>query len=136
MKVNLAYMKNKNLNNKFVISYFALGFFCAVGFSASAQQLDRNEESDETKSRAHTWAIETSLIAGGANYCKIDPELIESYITRAQTRIAAEAHGDEVELVVARIAFTNGVNTASVTEPKGGCEGFAKIFERENLRLD
>ena len=112
-----------------------LGLFAACYVPASAQQLDRDAELDATKSRAYTWAIETSLIAGGANYCKIDPELIESYITSAQTRIASESRG-EVELVVARIAFSNGVNTSSIIEPVGGCEDFAERFARETLRLN
>ena len=123
------------IKNKFATISLLLGAFAIASFPASAQQLDRDAEQDATKSRAYTWAIETSLIAGGANFCKIDPELIESYITGAQTRIASEARG-EVELVVARIAFSNGVNTASIIEPVGGCDDFAERFARETARLN
>ena len=106
-----------------------------IGQTASAQQINPSEPIEDSKSRAQVWAVETGEVAGAANFCKIDPELIESYITRAQARIASEAH-DEVELVVARISFSNTMNTSSISEPAEGCEDFDERFARESLRLD
>jgi len=91
-------------------------------------------EQNTDESRATQWALETGRIAGGATYCTLDPEILETYILHAQAQIASEAH-DDVDLVVARITFNNTLDTSSVKEPEGGCEGFGEVFTRELARL-
>jgi hypothetical protein len=134
MKTNIK--TKKTLIHTILVSMFCCAFtLTSMGNLAFAQQLNRGEAVDTNDSRAQIWAGETGVIAGGANFCKIDPELIESYISRAQARIASESRSD-VELVVARITFSNTMNTSSISEPEGGCEDFADRFDRENIRLD
>ena len=99
-----------------------------------AQKKPDGLEQNTEESRATQWALETGRIAGGATFCALDPEVLETYILHAQARIASEAHND-VDLVVARITFNNTLDTSSIKEPKGGCEGFDEVFTRELARL-
>lgn len=93
------------------------------------------EETEATEGRAKIWALETGEVAGAAVFCEIEQDLLENYITRAQAKIATEAHSD-VDLVVARISFTNTMNTTSIKAPAEGCKAFGERFERESLRLN
>lgn len=111
------------------------GFSFGLSTNTIAQHKNTDDAVESSDSRAQIWAKETGEIAGGAAFCKLDPEIVESYITRAQARIASEAHSD-VELVVARITFSNTLNTTSISEPEEGCEDFSDRFERESVRLD
>lgn len=72
-------------------------------------------------------ARQAGAVAGAAIFCQIDQHEQEIYLDRAQARIALSAH-DEVDLVVARIAFSNEKNHASAIEPDSGCEEFMRQF--------
>lgn len=100
-----------------------------------AQQKNLPKETDEAQGRANIWAIETGEVAGAAVFCEIEKDILENYITRAQAKIATESHSD-VDLVVARITFTNTMNTTSIKAPAEGCKAFGERFERESLRLN
>lgn len=82
----------------------------------------------QSGSQATEYARLTGALAGTAAYCKIDLDDRELYINRAQAKIALSAR-DEVELVVAKIAFSNQLNHASVLEPESGCKEFRTRFK-------
>lgn len=89
---------------------------------AGAQEL-----SEPDRSRAEQWAEDTAKVAGAATFCELDQEEIENYINRAHAKIAAHAK-DEVDLVIARVHFSNIFNRASSVEPAEGCEAFILYF--------
>ena len=81
------------------------------------------------------WAQETGKLAGGATFCKIDPDVLEDYISRAHGKIAITAN-DEQDLIVSRVEFNNVKSRESIEEPVSGCKSFLVIFNRENARMD
>ena len=88
-----------------------------------------------TPSPATDFARQAGAVAGAAIFCQIDQQKQEAYVDRAQARIALSAH-DEVDLVVARIAFSNQKNHASASEPDGGCKEFSRQFSGRILSFD
>jgi len=88
---------------------------------------DAQEAPKVERTRAEQWAEDTAKIAGAATYCKLDQEEIENYINRAHAKIAANAK-DEVDLVIARVHFSNIFSRASSIEPEEGCESFTAYF--------
>ena len=78
-------------------------------------------------SPATALARQVGAIAGAAVICEIEQEEQELYHDRVQARIALSAQ-DEVDLVVARIAFSNQKSHASAVLPEGGCEEFRRQF--------
>ncbi len=82
---------------------------------------------DTAKADANQFAARTGAIAGAATFCKLEADLVENYIDRAQALIASQTD-DDVGLVVARIGFTSSFNISSSKEPAGGCPRFAKEF--------
>ena len=84
-------------------------------------------QASTTPSPATALARQAGAVAGGAIFCQIDQEKQEIYVDRAQARIALSAV-DDVDLVVARVAFSNQKNHASAVEPDGGCEEFMRQF--------
>lgn len=78
-------------------------------------------------SLASALASQTGAIAGAAIFCQIDEDKQEIFFDRAQARIALSAV-DDVDLVVAKIAFSNEKNHASAIEPEGGCDQFVLLF--------
>ncbi len=80
-----------------------------------------------TPSPATAFARQAGAVAGAAIFCQIDRQKQEIYLDRAQAKIALSAR-DEVDLVVARISFSNEKNYASAIEPDSGCEEFMRQF--------
>lgn len=85
-------------------------------------------------SEAQKWAKETGYVAGSAKFCKFEEDVVEHYISRAYAKIAHEAT-DKEDLIVARIDFSNSLNSASSQKPRNGCEAFKEVFKRENTRF-
>lgn len=79
------------------------------------------------QSAATRLAREAGAIAGAARFCKIDEDKQELYLDRAQAQIALTAR-DEVDLVVAKFAFSSELSLASAIEPAGGCAEFERRF--------
>ncbi|MEE8371631.1 MAG: hypothetical protein V3R73_05735 [Sphingomonadales bacterium] len=103
--------------------------FLAVALSAAPIAYAQvKEAAPQAGSPATDYARLTGALAGTAAYCKIDANDRELYINRAQAKIALSAR-DEVELVVAKIAFSNELNHASVLEPESGCKEFRNRFK-------
>lgn len=102
-----------------------------------AFQLAAGGGADQTvdTSRAKQWATDTAMVAGGAKFCELDPEILEIYITSAQAKIASVAT-DDVDLVVAKVEFSHVFSVAVSRAPLGGCANFGKLFAHESAKLD
>lgn len=72
-------------------------------------------------------AKQSATIAGGATYCKLDPDDIEEFIGKAQARLALLARND-YQKVLGRIEFKNILDATSAREPRAGCEEFEDQF--------
>lgn len=117
-------MPRLNRMTRLAILPACLGYLLpGLGFTAAGAQQLREPE----RSRAEQWAEDTAKIAGAATFCNLDQEEIENYINRAHAKIAANAN-DEVDLVIARVHFSNTYNRASSVEPAEGCEAFTLYF--------
>lgn len=74
-------------------------------------------------------ARESAIIAGGARFCKFDPDDIEKFSALAEARLSSLAK-DEYEKVLARLEFKNILDAYTVKEPQGGCRDFRAVFDR------
>ena len=90
-------------------------------------------QASATPSPATAFARQAGAVAGAAIFCQIDQQEQEIYLDRAQARIALSSR-DEVDLVVARIAFSNEKNYASASEPDIGCKEFSRQFASRTRR--
>lgn len=108
----------------------------SLTFSAAtyAQSKDRKPIIPQVTD-ALIWAQETGKLAGGASFCKVDPDILDDYISRAHAKIASTA-ADEQDLIVSRVEFNNVKTRESIEIPSVGCEKFLIIFNRENARMD
>ncbi len=84
-------------------------------------------QASATPSPATALARQAGAVAGAAIFCLIDEDKQEIYVDRVQAEIALSAH-DDVDLVVARITFSNEKNHASAIEPDSGCKEFKRQF--------
>lgn len=79
-------------------------------------------------------ARNSALIAGGARYCKFDPDEIEAFISRAEAQLSVMAR-DDYEKVLARLEFKNLLDAFSVKEPEGGCDSFQSLFDQASRNI-
>lgn len=79
-------------------------------------------------------ARDSAVMAGGAKYCKFDPDEIEEFIARAEARLSVLAR-DDYEKVLARLEFKNILDASSVREPASGCNDFKSIFDQTRRSL-
>ncbi len=84
-------------------------------------------QASATPSPATAFARQAGAVAGAAIFCQIEEDKQEIFLDRAHAQITLAAH-DEVDLVVARIAFSHQKNYASAIEPDVGCEEFSRQF--------
>lgn len=89
---------------------------------------------DQSETKLLILARDSAIIAGGAKYCKLDPELIEDFIARTEARLSVLAK-DEYEKVLARLEFKNILDTYTVRAPDQKCDEFALSFERARQNL-
>ena len=106
----------------------------AIAMSMAAAQPDAAKRDDEARSPASIFATETGRIAGNAEFCEIDPELVEEFLSIAEARIIALA-SDDVDLAVSRFEFSNSQSRAAITEPDGGCDNFSIYFAAQKNRI-
>ncbi len=95
----------------------------AYGTSAGAQE-----------DRLLALARDSAIIAGGARYCRYDPDDIEDFTAKAEARISSLAK-DEYEKILARLEFKNIVDAYTVKEPQGGCSDFRAVFDRSRRNV-
>jgi len=74
-------------------------------------------------------ARDSAIIAGGARFCKFDPDEIEDFTAKAEARLSSFAK-DEYEKILARLEFKNILDAYTVKEPQGGCRNFRAAFVR------
>ncbi len=79
-------------------------------------------------------ARDSAIIAGGARYCRYDPDEIENFTARAEARISSLAK-DEYEKILARLEFKNILDAYTVKEPQGGCSDFRAVFDRSQKNV-
>ena len=79
-------------------------------------------------------ARDSAIVAGGAKYCKLDDDLVEEFIARAEARLSIMA-SDEYEKVLARLEFKNVLDAYTVRAPEKSCPDFSLIFERARQSL-
>jgi len=79
-------------------------------------------------------ARESAIIAGGARFCRFDPDDIEEFTAKAEARLSSFAK-DEYEKILARLEFKNILDAYTVKEPQGGCRDFRLIFDRSRKNV-
>lgn len=79
-------------------------------------------------------ARESAVIAGGARFCKFDPDDIEDFTAKAEARLSSFAK-DEYEKILARLEFKNILDAYTVKEPQGGCRDFRLVFDRSRRNV-
>jgi len=103
-------------------SNIALGLFAAImiGSGIPASHADENE--------LLTFARSSAKVAGGAQYCKADEDMIDEFIAKAEARLAILAK-DDYEKVLGKLEFKNVLAGAAAREPEEGCDAFVAGFE-------
>jgi len=79
-------------------------------------------------------ARDYAAIAGGARFCKLDPDDIEEFIGKSYARIVLLAR-DDYQKILGRLEFKNILAATSAKEPAEGCKKFREQFNlvlREN----
>lgn len=79
-------------------------------------------------------ARESAIVAGGARFCKYDPDDIEDFTAKAEAKLSSFAK-DEYEKILARLEFKNILDAYSVKEPQGGCGDFRLVFDRSRRNV-
>ena len=79
-------------------------------------------------------ARESAIVAGGARFCKYDPDDIEDFTAKAEARLSSFAK-DEYEKILARLEFKNILDAYTVKEPQGGCTSFRAVFNRSRRNV-
>jgi len=74
-----------------------------------------------------TFARDTAMVAGGARYCELDPDDIEEFISKADSKMTLMAR-DDYQKILARVEFKNILASASAKEPEDGCESLKRAF--------
>ncbi len=109
--------------------------FSVVVWPTAAQILEEDRGSYlDQQSPAARFAIESAEIAGGATYCEIEPDDVETYINQAHAEMAALA-ADEVDLVVSRIVFSNIYTHTIARGPDQGCDAYGLYFLAQANRI-
>lgn len=98
-----------------------LGIMLGLGTIAVPADADEND--------LLAFARSNALLAGGAQYCRIDEEMVDEFTARVDARIALLAK-DDYEKVLARLEFKNMLAGAAVRAPEGGCDSFVPRFEK------
>ncbi|NVJ98458.1 MAG: hypothetical protein HWE25_09915 [Alphaproteobacteria bacterium] len=75
------------------------------------------------------YARQSAIIAGGAQYCRADEDMIDEFVSKAEARIAYLAK-DDYEKVLGKLEFKNVLAGASAKEPQKGCDAFVSDFEQ------
>lgn len=107
-------------------------FVAALMLALSVPNFGASAQSGETQ--LLQLARDSAVMAGGARYCKFDPDEIEEFVARAEARLSVLAR-DDYEKVLARLEFKNILDAYSVREPAGGCTDFKSVFDQTRRSL-
>jgi len=92
----------------------------------SAQEPTPGTQNPQEQRLLHA-ARDYAAIAGGARFCKLDPDDIEEFIGKAYARIILLAR-DDYQKILGRLEFKNILAATSAKEPAEGCEKFREQF--------
>jgi len=104
--------------------------FAGIALHAVAVTPAANAQED----RLLALARDSAIVAGGARFCKYDPDEIEDFTAKAEARLSSFAK-DEYEKILARLEFKNFLDAFTVKEPKGGCSNFRAVFDRSRRNV-
>jgi len=102
--------------------------------AASANTIMIGNAVSAQEDRLLALARDSAIIAGGARFCKFDPDDIENFTARAEARISSLAK-DEYEKILVRLEFKNILDAYTVKEPQGGCSDFRAVFDRSRRNV-
>ena len=95
---------------------------------AMAMPLSAQSQAKTSEAQVISDAQKNALIAGGARFCKANPDSIEEFISISYARINMLAK-DDYEQVIGRLEFKNMLAAFSAKEPNGGCESLIATFK-------
>ena len=100
-------------------------------FAFSVLALSETASAQAGKEAREARILETAQqgarLAGGARFCRLDPEEIDAFIGLTDARIAVLAR-DDYEKVLGRLEFKNLLTAFSAKKPDGGCEALIASF--------
>lgn len=99
-----------------------LSLAAAVSSSVYAQSAKEQRET-----RIIETARQSAQLAGGARFCRVDPETIDAFIGYTDARLAVLAR-DDYEKVLGKLEFKNLLTAYSAKKPEGGCEALISNF--------
>ncbi|MFC4349853.1 hypothetical protein ACFO5Q_18535 [Kordiimonas lipolytica] len=99
---------------------FGLIMAFTIGSGIPASHADENELLNFARSSAK--------VAGSAQYCKADEDMIDEFIAKAEARLAILSK-DDYEKVLGKLEFKNVLAGAAAREPEEGCDAFVTNFE-------
>lgn len=105
-----------------------LVIFLLLSAPASAQILK------DTRTEATLYAAEAGRLAGGAYFCNLDPEDVDTFIGLSQAKMSALAR-DKTDRIVASLEFSNNYSAWAAEPPDSGCQDFRKTFYKAFIEL-
>ena len=113
---------------------------CAMAGTTVAQQADR-----PFRPQGHPPALEKSpllaeaerlgLLAGAAEYCRVEPDRLDDFIARAHARLATMARKDPLAVAGARVEFNAFAALGRAEGPQEGCDAFLEAFKAAHRAL-
>ncbi len=114
--------------------------------TALAQQADRRPRPQvPPPAEAYPPALEKSpllaeaerlgLLAGAAEYCRIEPDRLDDFIARAHARLATMARKDPLAVAGARVEFNAFAALGRAEGPQEGCAAFHEVFRAAHRAL-
>ncbi|RMF16198.1 MAG: hypothetical protein D6757_03170 [Alphaproteobacteria bacterium] len=97
-----------------------------------------NEEAarhDLDKSPLLRTAEQLGLLAGEAEYCKVEDDELDQFIAMAHARIATMARKDPLSIAGARMEFNAYAALGRADGPKEGCRAFLDRFRAARRSL-
>lgn len=118
-------LMHKMKNTKAIQSTAFIGLAATVIALTSPSMAQSSKEARE--SRILETARQSAQLAGGARFCRVDPEEIDAFIGLTDARIAVLAR-DDYEKVLGKLEFKNLLTAFSAKKPESGCEVLISRF--------
>lgn len=95
---------------------------------AASLPLSAQSQAKASEAQVISAAHKSAQLAGGARFCKADPDSIEEFISISYARINVLAK-DDYERVIGRLEFKNMLAAFSAKDPEGGCDSLIATFK-------
>lgn len=109
-----------------VVAIVGLFYIWAPGYLASAHA---GQDSFITSQDPFFIARSAATLAGGADFCKADPEDVDSFISKSEGLITSFSR-DKAEAIFARLEFKNLLTASKAKEPTIGCQEHMQRFQQ------